>query len=35
VTGLPGRPFAEPLAIAAAASVAEPFVELLAELHDG
>jgi myo-inositol-1(or 4)-monophosphatase len=33
VTGLPGRPFAEPLAIAAAPSIAEPFVALLAELH--
>jgi myo-inositol-1(or 4)-monophosphatase len=35
VTGLPGRQFAEPMAIAAAASVAAPFVELLAALHDG
>lgn len=35
VTGLPGRPFAEPLAIAVAAPVAEPFVELLAALHGG
>jgi myo-inositol-1(or 4)-monophosphatase len=35
VTGLPGRPFAEPMAIAAAPSVAEPFVALLAELHAG
>jgi myo-inositol-1(or 4)-monophosphatase len=33
VTGLPGSPFAEPLAIAAAPSVAESFVELVAELH--
>ncbi len=33
VTGLPGRPFADPLAIAAAPSVAGPFVELLARLH--
>ena len=32
VTGLPGRAFAEPLAIAAAPTVAEPFVQLLAEL---
>ena len=32
VTGLPGRPFAEPMAIAAAPSIAEPFVALLAEL---
>jgi myo-inositol-1(or 4)-monophosphatase len=35
VTGLPGRPFAEPMAIAVAPSVAEPFVELIAVLHDG
>ncbi|SFL09226.1 inositol monophosphatase family protein [Geodermatophilus ruber] len=33
VTGLPGRPFAEPLAIAAAPSVAGPLVELLDRLH--
>lgn len=33
VTGLAGRPFADPMAIAAAPSVAVPFVELLAELH--
>jgi myo-inositol-1(or 4)-monophosphatase len=33
VTGLPGRPFAEPLAIVAAPTVADAFVELLAELH--
>jgi len=33
VTGLPGRPFAEPMAIAAASSIAAPFVELVAELH--
>ena len=33
VTGLPGRPFADPLGIAVAPSVAEPFVELLARLH--
>ena len=33
VTGLPGRPFAEPMAIAAASSVAAPFVDLVAELH--
>ncbi len=32
VTGLPGRPFAEPMAIVAAPTVAEPFVELLAGL---
>src|SRR3954468_20653017 len=33
--GLPGRPFAEPMAIAAAPSIAEPLVALLAELHAG
>ena len=33
VTGLPGTPFAEPLAIVAAPTVAGPLVELLAELH--
>ena len=33
VTGLPGSPFAEPMAIAAAPSIAAPFVDLLAELH--
>ena len=33
VTGLPGRPFADPLAIVAAPTVAEAFVELLARLH--
>jgi myo-inositol-1(or 4)-monophosphatase len=33
LTGLPGRPFAEPMAIAAAPSISEAFVELLAELH--
>jgi myo-inositol-1(or 4)-monophosphatase len=33
VTGLPGRPFADPLGIAAAPSIAEPFVQLLAGLH--
>jgi myo-inositol-1(or 4)-monophosphatase len=33
VTGLPGRPFAEPMAIAAAPSVADAFVDLVAELH--
>jgi myo-inositol-1(or 4)-monophosphatase len=32
VTGLPGMPFAEPLAIVAAPSVADAFVRLLAEL---
>jgi myo-inositol-1(or 4)-monophosphatase len=35
VTGLPGRRFADPLAIAAAPSIAERFVELLADLHAG
>ena len=34
VTGLGGRPFAEPMAVAAAPSIAGPFLELLAELHD-
>ncbi len=33
VTGLPGRPFADPLAIAVAPSVAAPFVDLLSRLH--
>ncbi len=33
VAGLPGRPFAEPLGIAVAPSVAEPFVALLDRLH--
>ena len=33
VTGLPGTRFAEPMAIAAAASIAVPFVDLLVELH--
>jgi myo-inositol-1(or 4)-monophosphatase len=33
VTGLPGTPFGEPMAIAAAPSIAGPFVDLLAELH--
>ena len=33
VTGLPGRPFAEPLGIAVAPSVAEEFVALLDRLH--
>jgi myo-inositol-1(or 4)-monophosphatase len=33
VTGLPGSPFAEPMAIAAAPSIAAPFIDLLAELH--
>jgi myo-inositol-1(or 4)-monophosphatase len=35
VSGLPGQPFAEPLAIAAASSIAEPLLALLAELHAG
>jgi myo-inositol-1(or 4)-monophosphatase len=35
VTGLPGRPFAEPMAIAAAASIAVPFVDLVTRLHGG
>jgi myo-inositol-1(or 4)-monophosphatase len=35
VSGLPGRPFAEPMAIAAAPSIAAPLVDLLAELHAG
>lgn len=34
VTGLPGHAFADPLAIAVAASVAGPFVDLLARLHE-
>jgi myo-inositol-1(or 4)-monophosphatase len=33
VTGLPGHPFGDPLGIAAAPSVAEPFVALLERLH--
>jgi myo-inositol-1(or 4)-monophosphatase len=33
VTGLPGRPFAEPLGIAVAPSVAEEFIALLDRLH--
>ena len=33
VTGLPGRPFAEPMAIAAAPSIAAEFVELVAALQ--
>jgi myo-inositol-1(or 4)-monophosphatase len=32
VTGLPGTPFAEPMAIAVAESVAGPFVELIGAL---
>ena len=33
VTGLPGSPFAEPMAIAAAESIAAPFIDLRGELH--
>jgi myo-inositol-1(or 4)-monophosphatase len=33
VSGLPGRPFAQPMAVVVAPSVAGPFVHLLAELH--
>jgi myo-inositol-1(or 4)-monophosphatase len=33
VTGLPGRPFAEPLAVVAAPTIAGAFVELLQRLH--
>ena len=33
VTGLPGTPFAQPMAIAVAGTVAAPFVELIAGLH--
>jgi myo-inositol-1(or 4)-monophosphatase len=35
VTGLPGRPFAEPMAIVAAPSIAEEFVGLVAALQEG
>lgn len=35
VTGLPGSPFAEPMAIAVAPTIAEAFVDLLATLHAG
>jgi myo-inositol-1(or 4)-monophosphatase len=35
VTGLPGSRFGEPMAIAAAASIAGPFIDLLVELHAG
>jgi myo-inositol-1(or 4)-monophosphatase len=35
VTGLPGRSFADPMAIGVAPSVAEPFVELIAGLYAG
>ncbi len=33
VTGLGGRPFAEPMAVVVAPTVAEPFLDLLDELH--
>jgi myo-inositol-1(or 4)-monophosphatase len=33
VTGLAGRPFADPMAVAAAPSIAGPFLELLEQLH--
>ena len=33
VTGLPGRPFAEPMAVAVPQTVAGPFLELLSRLH--
>ena len=33
VTGLGGRPFAEPMAVVVAPSIAQPFLDLLAELH--
>jgi myo-inositol-1(or 4)-monophosphatase len=33
VTGIGGRPFAEPMAVAAAASIAAPLVELIERLH--
>lgn len=33
VTGLAGRPFAEPMAVAVAPTVADPFLALLADLH--
>jgi myo-inositol-1(or 4)-monophosphatase len=35
LTGLPGRPFAQPMAIAAAPSIAEPFGALIGELFAG
>ncbi|TQN42309.1 myo-inositol-1(or 4)-monophosphatase [Blastococcus colisei] len=35
VSGLAGRPFAEPMAVAAAPSIAGPFLDLLEELHAG
>jgi myo-inositol-1(or 4)-monophosphatase len=33
VSGLGGRPFAEPMAVAAAPSIAAEFLDLLTELH--
>jgi myo-inositol-1(or 4)-monophosphatase len=33
VTGLPGRPFAEPMAIVAASTIAAAFVDLVVDLH--
>jgi myo-inositol-1(or 4)-monophosphatase len=33
VTGLPGRPFADPMAIVAAPSIADQFVQLIADLY--
>jgi myo-inositol-1(or 4)-monophosphatase len=33
VTGTGGRPFAEPMAVVAAATIAEPLVALLERLH--
>jgi myo-inositol-1(or 4)-monophosphatase len=33
VTGTEGRPFAEPMAVAAASSIAEPLVDLIERLH--
>jgi myo-inositol-1(or 4)-monophosphatase len=35
VTGLPGRPFADPMALAAAPSIADEFVALVAGLYTG
>jgi myo-inositol-1(or 4)-monophosphatase len=35
VTGLAGRAFADPMAVAVAPSIAGPFLELLEELHAG
>jgi myo-inositol-1(or 4)-monophosphatase len=33
LTGLGGRPFADPMAVAVAPSIAGAFLDLLAELH--